>query len=46
MQLSLHISPALLLNAPAFQPMAFCVYSDRERQDINKWNDPGLRDKR
>jgi len=43
MQLGLHISHLPLL---ANEPMAFCVYSDRERQDINKWTGPGPRCKR
>lgn len=43
MQFGLHISSLALL---ANQPMAFCVYSDRERQDINKWTGPGPKGKR
>jgi hypothetical protein len=29
------------LGLSAREPMAFCVYSDRGTQDINKWTIPG-----
>jgi hypothetical protein len=40
MKLGLHISPALLHNELAAQPMAFCVYSDINDERQNKWTHP------